>query len=85
MLKGFEFNKNYRKMADKSVYAQEHQLLSDFLTSEHENIRFEYGNERESKNAYQALKNYIMETKKPLKLCQRKHYVFAIRTIEEEL
>lgn len=83
MLKGFEFNKNYRKMADKSVYAQEHQLLSDFLTSEHDNIRLEYGNEREAKNAYQSLRKHIMQERKPLKVLQRQNYVFAVKKVEE--
>lgn len=83
MLKGFEYNKECRSFIDKSIYAEEHKILSDFLASENKNVRLEYGNEREAKNAYQSLIMHIRKNRKPLKLAQRKNYVFAIKTIEE--
>lgn len=83
MFKGFEYNKDYRKMADRSVYAQEHKAFDEFLTTEHDNIRLEYGNKREAQNAAQALRKYVKDCRKPLKVVCRQHYVFAVRTIEE--
>lgn len=83
MFKGFEYNKECRKLMDRSVYAQEHKVLTDFLVTDNENVRLEYGNEREAVNAVQALKTWVKQNRKPLKVVQRRHYVFAIKTIEE--
>ena len=83
MLKGFEYNKECRRFIDKSICAEEHKILSDFLASENKNVRLEYSNEREAKNAYQSLTTYIKKNRKPLKVAQRRNYVFAIKTIED--
>ena len=83
MLKGFEYNKECRRFIDKSIYAEEHKILSDFLASENKNVRLEYGNEREAKNACASLNVWIKKNRKPLKVAQRRNYVFAIKTIED--
>ena len=83
MFKGFEFNKECRKLTDRSVYAEEHKVLSELLASDHENVRLEYGNEREAKNAYASLKKHIMQNRQPLKVAQRRNFVFAIKKSEE--
>ena len=82
MLKGFEYNKECRKLMDRSVYAEEHKILSDLLESNNENVRLEYGNEREAVNAVQALKMWTKSNRKPLKLAQRRNYVFAVNSKE---
>ena len=76
MLKGFDFNKDYRKICDRNLYAQEQELLCDFLTSEHDNIRLEYGQEKEAQNVAQALRKYIIACRKPLKILRRKKLRF---------
>lgn len=83
MLKGFEYNKEYRKLSDKSVYAQEHKVLCNFLASEHENVRMEYGDEREALNSAAALRKWARDNRKPLEIRQRGKYVFGIKTIED--
>lgn len=83
MLKGFEYNKECRKMMDRSVYAEEHKILSDFLATDNENVRLEYGNEREALNASAALRKWTKDNRKPLKVNQRRNFVFAIKTIED--
>ena len=83
MFKGFEYNKECRKLMDRSVYAQEHKVLTDFLVTDNENVRLEYGNEREATNATQALRCWVEQNRKPLKVAQRKHYVFVFKTNEE--
>lgn len=80
MLKGFEYNKNYRKISKRSLYDQECELLHEFLGTENENIRFEYGNEKEANNARQGCARYAKEHRMPLKLMQRGVFVFAVRT-----
>lgn len=82
MFKGFEYNKNYRKICGKSIYAQEYELLHEFLTTENENIRFEYTAEREATNSRQCCAKYVKDNRMPLKVIQRKNYVFAIKTKE---
>ena len=83
MFKGFEFNKECRIIKGKSIYAEEHNILCDFLASEHENVRLEYGNDKEAKNAYSSLSVWRTKNRKPLRLTQRKNYVFAFKTIED--
>ena len=83
MLKGFEYNKECRKLMDKSVYAEEHKILCDFLATEHENVRLEYSNEREALNASAVLRKWAKDNRKPLKICQRRNFAFAIKTIED--
>lgn len=83
MLKGFEYNKECRRLMDRSLYAEEHKVLSDFLASDNENVRLEYGNENEAINARQALNMWVKNNRKPLKLAQRRQYVFAVKTIED--
>lgn len=83
MFIGFEFNKECRKLQDRGVYAEEHNILCDFLASKHENVRLEYGNEKESLNASNALRRWIKDNRKPLKVAQRRNYVFAFKTIED--
>lgn len=78
MFKGFEYNKNYRKIGGRSIYEQEVELLHEFLASEHDNIRFEYTTEREAVNARQSLTVYAKKNKMPLKIMQRENFVFAI-------
>lgn len=82
MLKGFEYNKECRKMVDRSEYAEEHRILNDFLSTKNENVRFEYGTEREATNAGQALKNWVKNYRKPLKVAQRREFVFVTKTID---
>ena len=84
MFKGFEYNKECRKLADRGAYAQEHNVLIEFITSDNENVRLEYSTEREAINAVQALKNWCARERKPLKLHQRTHYVFAVKKGDEE-
>lgn len=83
MLKGIEYNKECRIMKDRTLYAEERKVLSDFLASENENVRLEYGSEREAKNSWQALYMWIKNNRKPLKVVQRKNFIFAIKTIED--
>ena len=83
MFKGFEYNKECKKLKDKSVYAEEHKILCDFLATDNENVRLEYGNSREAQSAYQALKRWREANRKPLKITQRRNYVFGIKTIED--
>ena len=83
MFKGYEYNKECRRMKDKSVYAEEHSILCDFLATEHENVRLEYGNDREAVNASTSLNNWVKKNRKPLKLAQRRNFVFAFKTIED--
>lgn len=83
MFKGFEYNKDFRKMANKSVYTQEFDLLHEFLATDNKNIRFEYSTEKEAINARQACATYIKNNNKPLKVMQRGNYVFAVKTIED--
>ena len=83
MLKGFEYNKNYRKISKRSLYDQECELLHEFLGTENENIRFEYGNEKEAKNARQACARYINENRMPLKAMWRGNYVFVVRVAKQ--
>lgn len=83
MLKGFEYNKECRKLMDRSVYAEEHKILCDFLATDNENVRLEYGNDREAVNAYSSLSTWVKKNRKPLKLAQRRNFVFAFKTIED--
>jgi hypothetical protein len=83
MFKGFEYNKECRKFMDRSVYAQEHKVLSDFWLTDNENVRLEYGNVREAINASQALKTWVRENRRSLKIAQRSNYVFAFKKIED--
>lgn len=79
MLKGFEFNKECKRFVDRSVYAQEHKILCDFMSSDNENIRLEYGDEREAQNAAQSLRRWSKTNHKPLVIVMRRQYVFAER------
>lgn len=83
MFKGFEYNKECRKLADRGVYAQEHKILCDFLASDHKNVRLEYSNEKEATNASQSLRNWTKKERKPLKIVQRKNFVFGMKKGEE--
>lgn len=83
MFKGFEYNKECRKVMDKSIYAEEHNILCDFLATENENVRLEYGNEKEAANAKQALTTWVKKNRKPLRIAQRGKYVFGFKTIED--
>ena len=80
MFKGFEYNKDYRKIKGRSIYTQEFELLHDFCGSDKENIRLEYSTEREAANARQACAVYTKKNRMNLKMLQRGNYVFAIRT-----
>ena len=82
MFKGYEYNKECRRMKDKSVYAEEHGILCDYLASNNENVRLEYGDEKEAVNAVQALRTWVKNNRKPLACKQRGKYVFAIKTID---
>lgn len=84
MFKGFEFNKECRKIMDKSIYAEEHGILSDFLATDNENVCLEYGSEKEAHNACSALSMWRKKNRKPLKIVQREKYVFAFKTIADE-
>ena len=83
MLKGFKYNQECRKMRDRSVYAEEHKILSDFLATDNENVRLEYGDEREAFNAAMSHRKWTRDIRKPLKITQRKNFVFAFKTIED--
>lgn len=83
MFKGFEFNKDCRRFQDRGAYAEEHNILCDFLASKHENVRLEYGDGREAMNATNSLRKWIAKNRKPLKVVKRKNYVFALKTIED--
>lgn len=84
MLRGFEFNKECKRFVDRSVYAEEHKILCDFMASEHENIRLEYENENEAQNAAQSLRRWAETNHKPLNIVKRRHYVFAERKVKGE-
>lgn len=79
MLKGFEFNKVCRVIKKSSLYEQEFDLLHEFLPSDHKNLRFEYSEVSEAKNASQAIRRYIRENKQPLVAKQRNNYLFVVR------
>lgn len=83
MFKGFEYNKECRKLMDRSVYVEEHKVLCDFLASDNENVRLEYSNDKEAVNAVQALKTWAKLNRKPMRLVQRRQYVFALKNTEE--
>ena len=84
MLRGFEFNKECKRFVDRSVYAREHEILCEFMTSENENIRLEYGNEKEAQYAAVALRKWSVSHHKPLVIAKRQHYVFAERKVKGE-
>ena len=79
MFKAFDFNKDFRKIAKKSIYTQEFDVLHEFLPSDNKNIRFEYSTDKEARAATAALRNYAEQNKQPLIFKQRANYVFAIR------
>lgn len=83
MFKGFEYNKECGNLLDKSKYAEEHKILCDFLNTDHENVCLDYENEKDAIPATQSLRMWIRKGRKPLKLLQRKQYVFAIKASKE--
>lgn len=84
MFKGFEYNKSYKRIKSKTIYAKEIELLCEFALSDNENIRLEYDTANEAKNATQSFRTYIEQARKPLKIMQRDNYVFAIKTNESD-
>ena len=84
MFKAFDFNKEFRKIAKKSIYTQEFDVLHEFLPSDNKNIRFEYSTAKEARSAAAALKKYAKENKQPLIFKQRGNYIFAIRKGDDE-
>ena len=79
MFKAFDFNKDFRKIAKKSIYTQEFDVLHEFLPSDNKNIRYEYSTDKEARAATAALRKYAEQNKQPLIFEQIANYVFAIR------
>lgn len=84
MLKGYEYNKDYRVIRGKSIYTQEYDLLHEFSATDNENIRLEYSTEREAINAKQALTKYVNRCRMPLKIIRRDVFVFAVKVARDE-
>lgn len=79
MFKNFKFNQSYRKIAKKSMYEREFEVLHELSASNHENVEFEYSTVREARNALAALIIYIAETKMSLEVAQRNNFVYACK------
>lgn len=84
MLKEYRFNQPYRKIKNKSVYAQEHRVIKEFMEGNEKNIQFEYDSVNSAVNAAVAIRKHIAEYKRPLLVMQREIYVFVARKGEEE-
>lgn len=76
------FDKEIRTKQRQSQYDAERQETHDFLASKHKNCVMEYGSQREAKNAFQAIRKYIIEAKQPLRVSQT-NKIFIVLTRED--
>lgn len=74
----------FRKIAARSKYHEEQELLHEFNGSDHKSIAFEYDSPRDARNAAQALVVYVRHNKMPLRIMARMDHVVAERTTNEE-
>ena len=84
MFKSYKYNQKFKKIAKKSIYDQEQNLIHDFLASKNENIEFEYTCAKEAFNARNTLKRYTEACRQPVKVTQRNNYVYVVKTFAEE-
>ena len=76
----YEYDKTYRPIREKSIYKEELELIDEFIKSEHQNICFTYEMVELARNAYAAIRKYIVADKLPVKLKQRKKMLVVIRS-----
>ena len=84
MYREIKFNvdiRGIRRVTGK--YAMEHEALHEFAAAEHENMLFEYDNEREARTAYGWLKRNIEAEKKPHEAHVVKKSVLIVKTKRE--
>ena len=79
MYKEVKYNQPFKKRERKSAYHQECQLLHDFHGGDKRNMRLEYANYNEAKNARAAMIRYVGQTRTPLVISQRGNFVFVHR------
>lgn len=84
MFKEVKYDQPFVGQKRKSVYHQEYKLLQDFHSGEKRNMRFEYSNYNEAKNATAAILRYAKQTRTPLNVSQRGNFVFVTRKESEE-
>lgn len=63
----------------RSKYWREHEEVHDFLASDNENVVLGYDNERDAKNAFQGIYNYVKCSKSPVRVSvyQKKNIVLT--------
>ena len=78
-----EYDKTYRLIREKSIYKEELDLIDDYIKSEHQNICFTYEMVELARNAYAAIRKFVVADKLPVKLKQRKNMLIIERVNEQ--
>ena len=83
MFKSITYNVDFRPSRKKSVYSMEYAAMHDFLASDNENMCFEYNNNKEAANAYQAIWTYAKKNRQPLTVSTRQNTIVITKNTEE--
>lgn len=63
----------------KIKYVQEHKAIAEFANDSHESVLFEYEDEKDSRNAYQAFYNFFKRNNLQLVLHMRGKQVWVTK------
>lgn len=83
MYKGISYNVEFKSRPKRSKYNMEFAATHDFLASDYKNVCLEYNDQREVKNAYQAIYAYTQKARQPLKVATRGKCIIITKESKE--